>query len=98
MSKLSDEEIALKLTEIKFKNYTQNNWANLGEKTIYEYYEKILSNIENRNADTKICKIKQVYEDNKYIQGGWCSLDGIRMLEKIQKIIDNDEDESFPKY
>lgn len=94
MSKLSDEEIALKLTEIA------NNKAigNYTIDSICDDYNEALKIIENRNADTKISKIKQVYEDNKYIQGGWCSLDGIRMLEKIQKIIDNDEEERISKY
>ena len=85
MSKLSDEEIALKLIEIAIENYTINS--------ICDKYNEALKLVENRNADTKISKIKKVFKDSEGIQGGWCSLNGIRMLEKIQKIIDNDEDE-----
>lgn len=94
MSKLSDEEIALKLTEIAnnkaIGNYTINS--------ICDDYNEALKIIENRNADTKISKIKKVFKDSEGIQGGWCSLNGIRMLEKIQKIIDNDEEERISKY
>ena len=94
MSKLSDEEIALKLTEIAnnkaIANYTINS--------ICDNYNEALKIIENRNADTKISKIKKVFKDSEGIEGGWCSLNGIRMLEKIQKIIDNDEEEIISKY
>lgn len=89
MSKLSDEEIALKLTEIA---YNEKSVVNYNIDYICDNYNEALKLVENRNADTKISKIKKVFKDSKGIAGSWCGLNGIRMLEKIQKIIDNDEE------
>ena len=94
MSRLSDEEIALKLTEIANNKAIENYNIN----SICDNYNEALKIIENRDADTKISKIKKVFKDSEGIQGSWCSLNGIRMLEKIQKIIDNDEEERISKY
>lgn len=94
MSKLSDEEIVLKLIEIA---YNEKSVVNYNIDYICGNYNEALKIIENRDTDTKISKIKKVFKDNEGIQGGWCGLNGIRMLEKIQKIIDNDE-ESKAKY
>jgi hypothetical protein len=42
---VSEEEIALKLTEIKYKNYTFHDYCDTYKRDVVEYYIKALKRI-----------------------------------------------------
>lgn len=39
-------DLALKLTEIKFKNYTCQNYADYSNTSVYDYFKDTLKSIE----------------------------------------------------
>lgn len=85
---MGDEELALKILEILHKN----NKEPISPEDIYKDYKTLLNAIENDRTETVIDKIKKVYYDVRYTQGAYCGESGIRMLTKINDIVENKKD------
>ena len=45
---MTREELALKLTELKYKNYTYEDYCNSSCRNILEFYEKALKTINDK--------------------------------------------------
>ena len=84
---MKDEELALELTKIQMSNADYKT-----EQQVIIMYRYFLNEIEQKEEKNRIAKIKRIYEENEGKEGSWCGYNGIKMLDKIQKIVNNQED------
>ena len=81
---MEDEKLALELTKIQIsrEDYTR-------QEETFSIYENFLDKIEHKEEENRIAKIKRIYKENEGKEGSWCGYNGIQMLDKIKKIIEN---------
>ena len=78
---MRDDILALELTKL----YIKNKEINTSEDVISTYY-LFLSEMQERNVDNRIAKIKKIFDENENKQGSWCDYNGIKMLAEIERI------------
>lgn len=78
---MKDDILALELTKL----YVQKKEINTSENVIDTYY-LFLSEIQERDEDNRIAKIKKIFDKNENKPGSWCDFSGITMLDEIEKI------------
>lgn len=78
---MKDDILALELTKLNI----QFKGVNIREDVINTYYF-YLKEIQEKEEDNRIAKIKKIFDENERKEGSWCNYSGIKMLEEIEKI------------
>lgn len=83
---MRDDILALELTKICM----QKKEINTSDDVINTYY-LFLSEIQERDEDNRIAKIKKIFDKSENKQGSWCDFSGIRMLHEIESIVKGED-------